>query len=328
MSFVEFTNANSIGNRFLSLLSNHGIQPPLGSSLEDELLSLTQLIEVMENPNLAQGAKGVTILRAAAGMHDFAAKVLSVEPLPDFPRFLPHLRLIAETQTAAASLAQNVPSAHNDDTVRKMAELYMGCLAAHVGIQVVFDSPTNSKGDNPDVIFTVEECFVVRRPQRWALAIKTISSRHGQTIFERIKEGASQIDRCHAEKGLVVINAKGALNHDSLWNTVFLDEQSAKDALANQLDTLAESANENRPREKMWAVFLGKAVRPVLFLGQSLVRLLTPVARQTPTALKMLRAYDANGTLDPVGYGLAYVLNDLMQTVLLGIPGGLGQPPR
>ncbi len=30
MSFVAFTNANSIGDRFLDLLSNHGIQPPLG----------------------------------------------------------------------------------------------------------------------------------------------------------------------------------------------------------------------------------------------------------------------------------------------------------
>ena len=177
MSFVAFTNANSIGDRFLALLSNHGIQPPLGSSLEDELLSLTQLIEVMKNPSLAQGGNEVTILRAAAGLHDFAAKVLSVEPLREFTTFLPHLRLIAATKVAAASLAQNTPGAQNDDTARKMAELYMGCLAAHVGTQVVLDSPTNAKGDNPDVIFTVEECFVVKRPQRRALAIKTISSR-------------------------------------------------------------------------------------------------------------------------------------------------------
>jgi len=74
MTFVPFDAANSIGDRFLDLLQRHGIQPPVGSTLEDELLSMTQLIEVMKNPALAQGPNQVAILRSAAGLHDFAAK--------------------------------------------------------------------------------------------------------------------------------------------------------------------------------------------------------------------------------------------------------------
>ncbi|MFI7720512.1 hypothetical protein ACIAM6_19310, partial [Acinetobacter baumannii] len=74
-----------------------------------------------------------------------------------------------------------------------MAELYVGCLAAHVGTNVILDHPTASRGDNPDIIFTVEETTTAV-PRQWALAIKSISSRSGQTIFERIKEGARQID--------------------------------------------------------------------------------------------------------------------------------------
>jgi hypothetical protein len=328
MAFVPFNDADAIGDRFLALLSKHDIQPPSGSSLEDELLSLTQLIEVTKNPALAQGVNGVAILRAAAGLHDFAAKVLSVEPIAEFSEFLPHLRLIAQTKVAAASFAQNMPSAYNDDTARKMAELYMGCLGAHVGTSVELDSPTNARGDNPDVMFMVQESDPDKQPQKWALAIKAIGTKQGQTIFENIKKGAEQINRCPAEKGMVVINAKSVLDHDALWNTAFPDLSSAISALGEQLDTLADSANQNRPQKEWDAAFSGKAVRPVLFLGQSLVRLPTQTGHQLPTALKMLKAYDANGSLDSGAHGLADGLNHFMQTVLRGIPGGNGVLPQ
>jgi len=65
---------------------------------------------------------------------------------------------------------------------------------------------------------------------------------------------------------------------------------------------------------------LGKVKRPVLFLGQSLVTLPTSAGARTPTALKMLKAYGANGALDPTAHGLAHCLNHFMQTILLGIP--------
>lgn len=332
MTFVPFHDAANIGDRFLALLSRHNIDPPAGSSFEEELLSLTQLVEVMKNPSLAQGAKQVTLLRAAAGLHDFAAKVLSVEPLSEFSGFLPHLRLIAQTKMAPASLSQNMSSPYNDDTARKMAELYMGCLAAHVGSQVELDSPTAAKGDNPDVIFTVTPTpsDVAQHPEQWALAIKTIGTSQGQTIFERIKEGAEQIDdaKCPAQKGIVVINAKNALDHQTLWGGTFPDLQAAMNALGSQLDSLAGNANADRPRAEWNAVFSNKVRRPVLFLGQSLVHLPTPAGMRTPTALKMLKAYGANGALDPTARGLADCLNHYMQTILLGIPGGAGHQPR
>jgi hypothetical protein len=258
--------------------------------------------------------------------------VLSVESLAEFTSFLPHLRLIAQTKIAPASLSQNMPSPYNDDTARKMAELYMGCLAAHVGTQVDLDSPTAAKGDNPDVIFTATPtvCNAAKQPERWALAIKTIGTSQGQTIFERIKEGAEQIDdpKCLAPKGMVVINAKNALGHDALWNGTFSNLQAAMDALGNQLDLLADNADTNRPQSEWDAIFLGKVKRPVLFLGQSLVRLPTPAGARTPTALKMLKAYGANGALDPTAHGLAHCLNHFMQTILLGIPGAAGRQPR
>lgn len=330
MSFIPFASAADIGDRFLALLSRHNINPPAGSSFEDELLSLSQLVEVIKNPGLAPGANQVTLLRTAAGLHDFAAKVLSVEPLAEFNGFLPHLHLIAQTKMARASLSQNMSSPYDDDTARKMAELYMGCLAAHVGSRVDLDSPTVAKGDNPDVIFTPTPtaCGVPQQPEQWALAIKTIGTNQGQTIFERIKEGGEQIDdpKCLAQKGMVVINAKNALDHDALWNGTFSDLQAAMDALGNQLDLLADNANTNRPQPEWDAIFSGKVKRPVLFLGQSLVSLPTGASARTPTALKMIRAYGANSALDPTAHGLAHSLNHFMQTILLGIPGAAGHP--
>jgi hypothetical protein len=331
MTFVPFQHADSIGDRFLSLLRKHDIDPLVGSSFEDELLSLTQLIEITKNPNFAVGERQDEVMQTAAGVYDFAAKVLSAEPLSEFESFLPHLRLIAQKKIATASLSQNVTSAYDDDTARKMSELYMGCLAAHVGTEVDLDSPSAAKGDNPDVIFKTRPFLdEVEQPTKsWALAIKTISSNKGQTIFERIKEGAKQIQSplCKTNHGMVLINAKNAIDHQALSTSTFSTLTEAMDALGAQLTKLSESANLDRPQIEWENIFTDKVKRPVLFLGQTLVYLPTPFNSRTPTPLKMLMAYDANGTLDPQAKELACLLNHKMQTILHGIPGGHGVPP-
>jgi hypothetical protein len=332
MTVIPFSNANDIGDRFLALMSKYNIHPPTGSSFENELLSLTELIELMKQPDRANGPRAIPLLRAAAGVHDFAAKVLSVEPLPEFINFLPHLRLISEASIAPASLSQNTSSPFNDDTARKMVELYLGCLAAHVGTGVDLDSPTAAKGDNPDVIFTASPVISNSTipEEKWALAIKTISSKQGQTIFERIKEGAAQIDdpKCRAQKGMVVINAKNALDHDALSGRTFVSLDDAKAELSDQLDALAASANYERPQVEWDSLFLKRVKRPVLFLGQSLVFISNGAGLRLPTSLKLLIAYAANGPVDPTAYGLAGCLNHFMQTVLNGNPGSPNNPPN
>ncbi len=332
MTLVPFTDANDIGDRFLALLQKHGLdRPPIASKLEDELLSLTQLIEVTRNPARATGPHHISILRAAGGMHDLAAKVLSVEPIQEFPRFLPHLKLINDTKVLTSSFGQNSARSVFDDVSQKMAELYIACLAAHAGFDVELDHPSRSKGDNPDVIFTIRENSS-QAPERWALAIKTISTRQGQTIFENVKKAASQIDdpKCNTHRGLVIINTKDALDHDALWDppTPFADLAAATGALGVQLDTLANSAARNRPQVEWDELFNGRARRPVLFLGQSLVRLPTPASRGTPTQLKVMRMFPAGGVIDPMARKIADNLNHYMQIVLKGIPGGPGSCPQ
>lgn len=328
--YIPFDQANEVGNRFLELLKNHGISPFHGSALEDELLSLTRLIDIFKNPSLVSPEEGESVLSYAAGLHDLAAKVLSVEPLPEFKEFLPHLRLIAEAKITKTSLRQNGRGNIQDDTSRKITELYLACLAAHIGTDVLLDHPTNSKGDNPDVIFNATlDGFPT---QSWTLAIKSISSKQGQTIYERIKEGGDQIDHpsCIAEYGMVVINTKNALDHEALWNPEkpFNTLEEANTALLNQLKQLAINSSLNRPQDDWDDIFKGKVVRPVLFMGQSLVKLPTPFNEQTPTQLKMLMCFDAEGTLDPIGHAIASHMNHMMQTILLGIPGNAENFPH
>ena len=264
MTLVPFQKADDVGDRFLALLHRHQIEPAIGSAIEDELLSLTHLLEVVKNPELAVGEERLKVLRDAAGMHDLAAKVLSTESLPEFPKCLDHLRLIAKPDPAA-SIGQLGPGSVLDDTVRKMTELYIGCFAAHCGEDLLLDSPNAAKGDNPDVMFRYRE-------KLWALAIKTISSRAGQTIFERISDGARQIDRkaCPADIGMVVINAKNAIDHEALWEREYADLDTAIAATDSELDVLMEAANQDRPQDEWDDLFVGRVVRPILLMGQSM----------------------------------------------------------
>lgn len=330
MSIVSFNDANNIGDRFLDMLRRHAINPGISSKLENELLSLTALIEIWKNPSLIEEQQyKINILRSAAGLYDLGAKILAAEPLQDFPTFLPHLRLIGELKYDYASLGQNVASGPSDDTARKIAELYIGCLAIHIGIDVQLDSPTNAKGDNPDVMFTVKKDDSEESSQRWALAIKTISTTQGQTIFERIREGALQIDdpKCSADRGMVIINAKSALDHEALWNGNYNDLSDGIAALKAQLDNLAEKADLNRPQQEWDDIFVAKVVRPIIFMGQTLIKLPTPLSKKTPTILRLFSIYCANGKADNTGYDLAFCMNEFMQRIQYGIPGGDGLLP-
>ena len=127
---------------------------------------------------------------------------------------------------------------------------------------------------------------------------------------------------------MVIVNCKGALDHDALWNADFPDLDAAIAALSAQLNGLAQNAAADRPPSEWDELFQRKVRRPVMFMGQSLVHLPTPAHEQTPTSLKMISVYDAQGPLDRVGAWIARMLNEFMQKILLGIPGDNGRLPR
>lgn len=317
MSFVPYQEAEQIADRFLRLLADRGITPPTRSAVEQEFLSLTDLLNMWRNPerirNLPHEAETI---RRVAGIHDLAAKVLSAGNLSEFASFEDHLRMIASAKEFT-SITQNTKADARDDISRKMAELYVGCLAIHCGDQVKLDHPQRSKGNNPDVMLSYEE-------QAWALAVKTlVSDRNGQTIFDNIQRAAEQIDASSADIGMVVINAKNIIKHDGFWNRPqpFADVAAATEALRGELRTLIDLASQDRPQSDWDQLFTGKAVPPVIFLGQSVTYLPVGGAFRTPTPLKAMITDACNREPHPVGARLACCLNHWMQVVLRGLPG-------
>ena len=318
MSFVSYQHAKEIGDRFIAMLSARGTSPPAKSAAETEMLSLMDLLDIWRNPeHIKQMQDNGSVIRQAAGIHDLAAKVLSAERLPDFSSFEAHLKMLAEAQ-AFTTISQNNVADSRDDISRKMAELYVGCLAIHCGSQVLLDDPKGAKGDNPDVMLTYDA-------QRWSLGIRTlVSARHGQTIFDNIERASQQIDASTAQRGLVVINAKNVIDHDRLWAPPrpFADENEAIEVLRTELRRIAELADQNRPSSDWDRVFSGMAVPPVLFIGQSVAYLtIGGGALRAPTPLKALVAFAADRKPDEKGTELACCLNHWMQTILRGDPG-------
>ena len=273
---------------------------------------------MQRKPELATGVQQAEILRQSAGVHDLAAKVLSVENQPEFQSCLEHLKLIVKSGINS-SVGQMNRGAASDDIGRKMIELYFSCLAIHCGFDVELDHPTNSSGDNPDVMFTAKDGETLRET-RWALAIKSISSRSGQTIYERIKEGAHQIDVCSADKGIIVINVKDALDHESFWNRSFDNLIDALESLKSSIDEVIEKSKENRDLEDWREVLSGKTVFPIAVLGQSLCRLTTKSGQPQPTVLKALVAFNPTKSLsaDAEALKVCFFFNELMQKIILG----------
>jgi hypothetical protein len=160
--------------------------------------------------------------------------------------------------------------------------------------------------------FDVEEAGPPVRKRAWALAVKTISSTKGQTIYERIKDGAEQINReaCNADVGIVIINTKSAIDHEAMWSPAnpFTNEVEAINALGDQVRALVEAADKERPTEEWDRLFTGRTVRPVLFMAHSVAKIPTLLSSETAMPIRLFMPFDAGGSDDEVAYGLAIFL--------------------
>lgn len=325
MSFTSFEDADKIVDRFIKLLDSHGITPAIGSKIEGEFLSPLQLLE--STRNLGRLVNCPELLADAGGMYDLAAKLLAVETQPEFQSFIPHLQLF-EKGAPFATAVQPKRGDIRDDVNRKLAELYLGSLAVHFSFNVQLDDPVHSKGDNPDVMFEMRQGG--RPSSVWALAIKTVSSHHGQTIFENIQKAAKQIDAlaCPADRGIVVINVKNSLQHDQLWKTTYESLNEATADLLKQIDAIINATQAARPHSDWGPLFANRASPSVFFYAQAVIRLRMAAGKEVPTILKVAKLVNPLSCKDPTAEIIAQHLNEGMQKILRGIPGTLGQMPR
>lgn len=322
MTNISFERAAETANQFIRLLAKEGIDPPSSSSFEDELLSLTELLDIptREQSEFVSDEHKTGILRAGAGVHDFAAKVLSTVRNGELPtQFVPHLRLLATSPKFAALMGQNYKGTHDDDLGRKLIELYVACCVSHFASDVLLDHPVNSKGDNPDIIFRPALAGVA--PVRWTIAIKTLGSTAGRTVFENIQKAGKQINATGSDvsRGLVLLNVRNVLNHEALWrpDPPFENLDAAIEAQRLELVKLQELFVENLPHDEWRAVVSGKVRQPVLILSHTLVSLpVESTGGRVASQLRGLATVDFVGEHDPEALLIANALNHQVQVIV------------
>lgn len=141
-----------------------------------------------------------------AGLVDIVEKIVKNKTHPDFEQLLPHLELLNKAGTAVLTTKSKI----TDDGNNKLMELYIALLCMRFATNIRLDDPNNSKGDNPDIMFTY-------RNNEWAIACKALHSAKEKTLYDTIEKGTEQINRSKANKGLVVVNFKNIIDRTQIW---------------------------------------------------------------------------------------------------------------
>lgn len=271
-NLTSFQEIENLVHKFESILNRLNIRIAPGSTIEQLCLNLVDLSRKQREPGTLDNMRDIRIdYRPAFGVLDLMRKIVRLENNPSISAFHEHLELLNQ-----GTVAQNIV-ARTDHNSSKIFELLIGLIAASVGSNVKMDHPSKSKGDNPDVLVTLNGV-------RWGFACKMLFGNSPLTLYERLEEGIEQIEHSEAEKGCVVFNLKNKIDHDLTWplmNEVefrnggvepqFGSWRCKEDALKRLL-MLGENERNSllaiNSNEKTKALFIGKKTIPsaLLFL--------------------------------------------------------------
>lgn len=296
------------------------------------MISLWHVLENLASPGDPKDPEIIKRYVAGAGLHDLAAKVVTVwDNLPNArPSIEAHLRLLA----SACYTGQNGANARWDrkdgvareqGSADKVIELYWGCLCLLAGMTVELDDPfTSSGGSNPDVIGTAKD------GTRWAFAIKTLAEvpapeTAAKNLRANIEKACQQIDRADCDKGMVVINLKNVLDHPLLRASGdYPNWMAANRAIQAQIGQILTPFYDVEAPE-LEPIFSTKTkVAPVAALvAHTTVLVHAPTGRRTFTEMKTMLGMPfptsekpGIGTYGREAIALATDLNDLVQKIL------------
>lgn len=206
-SLYSYETAGQRVEQFEKILNSVGITITGGSDLERVCLNVIDMLERHKRPELPNpNDEFRTYYSEVLGLNDLIMKIIKVENHPCFSNLIPHFELLN-----TSSVPQNVPSIVTDIGSNKLFELLMACICMAFSYDVKLDHPTNSKGNNPDVIFSFCE-------ENWGIACKVIHTHSIKTIHERLVDGVDQIERAkEIRKGFVAMNLKNIIDHDEMW---------------------------------------------------------------------------------------------------------------
>lgn len=204
---VPFREARAEVQKFEEILASYEIRVRPGSDLERVGIIISEL----EDMRAGRSAVDLTqdprpVFRKAVGLLEFIAMLNRQHAIGGLDPFVEHLELL----NIARSVAPGVRTLR-DEAANKLFELYWAMVCLSVGTDLVLDSPSGAKGDNPDVLVTIDG-------RRWGFACKAIEGQNPLSWYELLKKGLEQIDKSpDAETGCVVLNPGILVNHDVMW---------------------------------------------------------------------------------------------------------------
>lgn len=194
---------------FESVLKRFDVVIKSGSELESACCSVLEVLGKNQSITIRDPKEDIReVFTEVLGIWAFLKKVVRLQHHDCFPQFVPHLNLLNK-----GTVVQNsaIPIWPNQEANNKIFELLFALVLLDVSDQVVLDHPDRAKGDNPDVLATIDGVC-------WGFACKTIYGPSGKTLFGNLKKGVEQIEAApKAEIGIVVANLRNAISHDECW---------------------------------------------------------------------------------------------------------------
>lgn len=198
---------------FEDVLKKAQIAVAPGSDLEWICLNVFAILAKMKNPTLMNPLEDIRrYFIDVLGLWTFMVKIVRLQGHRDFGMVLPHLRLLNQ-----GKVPQNSRLPVTDQASDKIFELLIALCAMAAGEATAVDDPDSSKGDNPDVLATIDGV-------RWGFACKVIYGRNPRTLYDNIVKAVAQIEASEAERGCVIVNFKNQIDHQRFWPILNEDE--------------------------------------------------------------------------------------------------------
>ena len=167
-----------------------------------------------QNPHICNPQEDIRHeFREVLGIWVFLRQIVRLNDHVCFAQFAPHLALLNK-----GTVIQNTRVPLCQEATNKIFELLFGLALLDLSDEVVLDHSSSAKGDNPDVLATIDG-------QCWGFACKTLYGSSGKTLYDNVKKGVEQIEAApKAQVGTVIMNFRNIINHEKCWSILNEDE--------------------------------------------------------------------------------------------------------
>lgn len=192
---------------FEEVLKRFGIPIQSGSELEGACCSVLEVLGNNQNAQIRDPQEDIRhVFTEVLGIWSFLKKIVRLEGHACFSQFVPHLALLNK-----GTVIQNKRATVCQEATNKIFELLFALVLLDVSDEVILDHPDLARGDNPDVLATIDG-------QCWGFACKTVYGASAKTFYDNLKKGVEQIEAAaKAQLGIVVMNFRNIISHDECW---------------------------------------------------------------------------------------------------------------